>query len=101
VALKRATDTPMDIARTCLKALKINEELSHFGSTMAISDAGVAAYIAEAALNSVLLSADINIPSIKDKQYVDNAVAEKERLIREAALLKEKTINTVRERMKL
>lgn len=99
-ALKKATDTPMNIARTCLRALEITEKLSHIGNKMAISDAGVAAYVSEAALNAVLLSADINIPMIKDKQYVENIVAEKEKLVREAALLKEKAVAKVQERMK-
>lgn len=99
-ALKKATDVPMEIARTCLRSLEITEELSHIGNKMAISDAGVAAYVSEAALNSVLLSADINIPMIKDKQYVDGVVAEKEKLVEKAASLKGKAVDKVQERMK-
>jgi len=99
-ALKKATDTPLEIARVCLETLKIAEELSTFGNKTAISDVGVGAFVAEAALNSVLLSVDINIPSIKDTAYVEKANAEKERLIAEAKELKEKAVSQVLERMK-
>ena len=94
-ALKKATDTPLEIARVCLESLKIAEELSAFGNKTAISDVGVGAYVAEAALNSVLLSVDINIPSIKDIAYVEKANAEKERLMAEAKELKEKAVSQV------
>jgi formiminotetrahydrofolate cyclodeaminase len=98
-ALKGATDTPMEIARVCLQGLELAEELSTIGNKGAISDVGVAAYVAEAALNSVLLSVDINIPSIKDADYVEKIQAEKYALIVKAAQLREKAVAQVRERM--
>ena len=100
LALKKATDTPMEIARVCLDALKIADELSGFGNKGAISDVGVGAYVAEAALNSVLLSVDINIPGIKDAMYVNKVTAEKNQLVSEARTLKEKAVSQVQERMK-
>lgn len=98
-ALKSSTDTPMEIARVCLKALKVTEQLSKIGNKMAISDAGVAALAAEAALNGVLLSADANIPSISDRDYVNRIVDEKKALVMEAGRLKEKTLAVVRQKM--
>jgi len=99
-ALKTATDTPMEIARTLLEALVITDKLSKIGNTMAISDAGVAAYVCEAALNGVLLSVDINIPMVKDEEYVKNILAEKEQLVVKAKELKDKAVAVVQERMK-
>ncbi|MCL6635584.1 MAG: cyclodeaminase/cyclohydrolase family protein [Peptococcaceae bacterium] len=99
-ALKSATDTPMEIARVCLKALEITDKLAPIGNKMAISDAGVAAVVAEAALNGVLLSADINIPMIKDGEYVKKTVAEKEQMVAEAKRLKDRAFAVVQERLK-
>lgn len=99
-ALKRATDTPVDAARVLLEALSITDELAKIGNTMAISDAGVAAYVCEAAINAVLLSADINIPMVKDQDYVRGIQEEKGRIVAEAKRLKESAVATVRERMK-
>ena len=99
-ALKSATDTPMEIARVCLEILSITEKLSTIGNKMAISDAGVAAYVAEACVNAVLLSADINIPMIKDEEYVQKVLAEKAQLVEEAKKLKDMSLAVVQERMK-
>jgi formiminotetrahydrofolate cyclodeaminase len=99
LALKSATDTPMEIARVCLDVLKLADELSVFGNKGAISDVGVGAYVAEAALNGVLLSVDINVPSIKDSAYVEKVNAEKNQLIAEAKALREKAVSKVQERM--
>ncbi len=98
-ALKAATDTPMEIAEVCLEGLSYAEELSLYGNKGAISDVGVAAYVAEAALNSVLLSVDINLPGIKDADYVNKIQAKKYALIVRARDLKEKTVAQVRERL--
>lgn len=99
-ALKEATDEPMKVAGLLLEALVLIEKLSKIGNKMAISDAGVAAYVCEAAINAVLLSADINIPMVKDQEYVRNVVLEKERIASEAKRLMELAVATVRERMK-
>ncbi len=99
-ALKAATDTPMEIARVLLEALEITGRLAKLGNKMAISDAGVAAYVCEAALNAVLLSVDINLPMIKDEHYVQNIMAEKEQLMSKATAFKEQAVAVVQERMK-
>lgn len=99
-ALKSATDTPLEIASTCLEAVKLAEQLSKIGNKGAISDVGVAAYVAEAALNSALLSVDINLPGIKDADYVARASAERARLVNEALALKEQAVAKVQERLK-
>lgn len=99
-ALQSATDTPLTIAATCLEALKLAHRLAPIGNKGAISDVGVAAYVAEAALNAALLSVDINLPGITDQAYVQKAGAERERLVREAARLKAEAVATVQERLK-
>ena len=99
-ALKGATETPMKVARACVNLLRIVCELAPIGNKMAISDAGVAAYLGEASLRAVLLNVDINIPSIKDEEYVKNVILERDNLIAEGHALKEKALTVVMERMK-
>ncbi len=98
-ALKTATNEPVEVAGTLLEALVITEKLSKIGNKMAISDAGVAAYVCEAAINGVLLSADINIPMITDQDFVARVKEEKARIVAEAKRLKELAVATVNERM--
>jgi len=98
-ALKEATLSPLKAAGTLLDALSITSRLAQIGNKMAISDAGVAAYVCEAALNAVLLNVDINMPLIKDKNFIEEAEKEKNRLIAEAGRLKDLAVAAVRERM--
>ncbi len=99
-ALRGSTEIPVEIARTCLMILQLTQRLSGIGNKMAISDAGIAATITEAALNSVLLTASSNIPLIKDTVYAGRVAAEITSLTAEAGQLKENILNVVRERMK-
>lgn len=98
-ALKTATNEPVEIARTLLDALVITEKLSKIGNKMAISDAGVAAYVCEAAINAVLLSADINIPMVTDQEFVKAIKEEKAKIVAEARRLKDLAVAKVNERM--
>lgn len=98
-ALKSATETPLEIARVCLDLLQIVVELAPVGNKMAISDAGVAAYLGEASLKAALLSVDINLPQIKDEKYVQKVRQDKDGLIKQAEELKEQALSTVFSRM--
>ncbi|MDS1030095.1 cyclodeaminase/cyclohydrolase family protein [Bacillota bacterium LX-D] len=98
-ALKDATDTPLKIAKTCLEGLKIAKEIALIGNKGAISDVGVGAYVLESALNSVLLSVDINLPSIKDELYKQNVIKDKDKIVNEAKEILNKTIEVVQQRI--
>ncbi|MDD4766930.1 MAG: cyclodeaminase/cyclohydrolase family protein [Desulfotomaculaceae bacterium] len=98
-ALKGATEIPMEMARVCLQALQVTCRLSGIGNKAAISDAGVAAVMIEAALNGALLNVDINTPIIKDRNYTDRILAEKENMLKEAGKLKSQALAVVRERI--
>lgn len=99
-ALRGATETPMKVARACVRLLRIVSELAPIGNKMAISDAGVAAYLGEASLKAVLLNVDINIPNITDEEYVRNVMLERDKLISEGQSLKEKALPIIIERIK-
>lgn len=99
-ALKGATETPLEIARLCLEVLKVVDEIAPIGNTMAISDAGVAAHLADGALKSALLNVDINLPSIKDEAFAREARENKEGLIDQARQLKDRALTTISGRMK-
>lgn len=99
-ALLEATKTPLEIARTLQEALAITVQLSRIGNKMAISDAGVAAYVCEAAVQAALLNVDINLPMVRDYDFKAQALEEKERIAAEARRLKEEAVAIVNERMK-
>ncbi|MFZ3130370.1 MAG: cyclodeaminase/cyclohydrolase family protein [Desulfosporosinus sp.] len=98
-ALVSAADTPLGISQNCYKILQLAQELAPIGNLGAISDVGVAAYLAESALKSAMLSVDINLPQIKDEGYQERVKAERTRLLEQAAVLCAETVAVVQSRM--
>ena len=98
-AAKRATLVPLDICKTSLDIVSEADGLSKYGNLMAISDVGVGAMVAEAALRSCMLSVDINLPSIKDQDFVKEVLAEKARLFTQAEKLRILAMARVIEKM--
>ncbi len=83
-ALIGATEAPLTIARACLSVARIGAELAETANPQTISDAATAATLAEAALQSAIFQARINLKSIKDKAYVEQARQEIAALLDEA-----------------
>lgn len=69
-ALKNATLVPLRIAEAAVKVMDLCRPVAEKGNRWAVSDAGVAALVAEAALRSAALNALINLGSIKDQTFV-------------------------------
>ncbi len=92
-AAKKATLVPLDICKACLEILVEADELSKYGNKMAISD------VAEAAMRSCMLSVDINLPSIKDQDFVKDVQDERARLFTKAEELKVLAMARVKEKM--
>lgn len=68
-ALKRAIEVPYRIAEACEAVLALAERAAAKGVRIAVSDAGTAACLAEAALQAALLSVDINLKLIQNEKY--------------------------------
>ncbi len=98
-ALKEATETPMAAAAAGLELLKLACRVAEIGTKTAVSDAGVAALLADAMIEASLITADCNLIRIKDQSYVNESSIKKDRLQREAKELKEKTLKFMRQRM--
>ncbi|MCD8086095.1 MAG: cyclodeaminase/cyclohydrolase family protein [Clostridiales bacterium] len=80
-ALDRACAVPMDIMRTCCKAISLIEVYAAKGSVMAVSDAGVAAACCKAALQGASLNVFINTCSMTDRDKAESLNREAEELL--------------------
>lgn len=69
--LKEAAEIPLEIMRKSCEALKLIIMYAQKGSTLAISDAGCAAAMCRAALESAALNVYINTKSMKDRQLAE------------------------------
>ena len=70
-ALKKAAEVPLKVAERCLELLKIASQLLKIGNPRLISDVGVGAILAEAALKSAALNVEINLSYIKDEGFIE------------------------------
>lgn len=71
VALVDACEVPLDIMSNCAKVIELSDFLAYNGSRLALSDVGVAAVFAKAALRGAALNVFINTTSMDDKQRAE------------------------------
>jgi len=93
--LRDATKVPMQIAEACVQVLQLCKPIAEKGNVGAVSDAGVAALLAEAALRSAALNVLINLAAIKDAEFVARERAALESLLAGKAEMKEEIYNLV------
>ncbi|MGB7990683.1 MAG: methenyltetrahydrofolate cyclohydrolase, partial [Candidatus Methylophosphatis roskildensis] len=82
--LEQATEVPLACARVCAEVIDLAHRAAEKGNRNVISDAGVAALAAQAALRSAALNVYINAPGIEDREFAEARVAEIEVLLRDA-----------------
>ena len=94
-ALKDAEAVPMEVAEACVEVLDLCTPMAEKGNRLAVSDAGVAALLAEAGLRSAALNVLINLAYIKDEDFVRVEQAKLDRLLAGKAQLKEQVYELV------
>lgn len=99
-ALKAGASVPMDIMRTCGKALDVIKEFADKGSRLAISDAGCAAACCRAAIRAASLNVFINTKSMKDREYAESLNAEADMLLEKYNKLADQIFASVEERLR-
>ena len=82
---KAAVQSPLGIARECLDVLRLANKLLGKSNTNALSDLGVASLQAYAGLEGAIMNVKINIPSIKDTNFVSETSLEVSALLEEGA----------------
>jgi len=99
-SLIEAAKVPLKVAYKCLDILSLSREIAEEGNINVVSDAGVAALMTEAALESAILNVKINLRMIKDERIREELSSSiKEVLLKEKGQ-KEKVLKIVEEKMK-
>jgi methenyltetrahydrofolate cyclohydrolase len=84
-AMRTATDVPLEIMRACRRALRDAPIVAVHSIRSTHGDVGVAIELLRAAVRSVGLTIDANLPSLKDVEYASAAKTERQRLDMESA----------------
>ena len=96
-ALRVACVPPYKMMETLNKVIDLLDELGHIGSRIALSDVGVGAAFAGAALKGASLNVFINAKSMADREYADDLVARTQALLDEGCKKADDTFQTVME----
>ncbi len=98
-ATMAATRVPLEIAEAARKVVELSGPVAEKGSRLAVSDAGIAALLGEAAVHSALLNVKINLPTIEDEMFVSEARRRMEKVLAGLAKRREAILRTVEERI--
>jgi len=80
-ALLGASRVPLDTARACARVAELAAAVAAKGNTNAVSDAGVAALLAEAACRGAAYNVRINVAALEDKSRGASLAAEATELV--------------------
>ena len=94
-ALREACDAPLACVKLCADVIGLAAIVSEKGSATVISDGGVAALAAHAALRSAALNVLVNAKAIEDRAFADARLAELDAISGSAAAQAEATIRAV------
>ena len=96
-ALLAAAEPPLDIMELCMEALRLTARISEIGSRLAVSDAGCAAALLRAAMQSASLNVRINTKMLKDRNAAEELNAKTNRLLAEGLQLSDRVFEAVAE----
>ena len=99
-ASKTATAVPLRTLESCVKAAALSVAAAKYGNASAVSDAGVAALLAEAAAKAAAYNVKINLPGIKDEAFAKDCRERMEKALAEAGKYAAETAELVEAALK-
>ncbi len=88
-ALQGAAEVPLEVAETALEVAKLSLPAAEKGNVNGVSDAGVAALLADAAAQSAALNVKVNLAWIEDEEFSGEAWTRIEAVLSETARLRD------------
>jgi methenyltetrahydrofolate cyclohydrolase len=88
-ALQGAAEAPLEVAEAAVEVARLSLPAAEKGNPNAVSDAGVAVLLAEAASQSAALNVKINLAWIEDESFKTQAWARTEATLSETARLRD------------
>ncbi|MFZ4542702.1 MAG: glutamate formimidoyltransferase [Saprospiraceae bacterium] len=82
-ATKKAIEVPLRVMELCYSTFDIIEEMVEKGNPNSVTDAGVGALCARAAIHGANLNVKINVSGLKDTVFVEKATARANEIIAE------------------
>ena len=98
-ATKIAIEVPMQVVHLCLKCFPLIQQMVDTGNPNSVTDAGVGALCARAAVHGAALNVKVNAIDLKDREYAEKAITEANSAMEEASRLELGIMAAVQEKM--
>ena len=98
-ATKFAIETPLKTMEVSLNSFEIVKAMADIGNPNSVTDAGVGALCARAAVHGAFLNVKINCGDFKDKKYVKEILAKATKMTKEADKLEKEVMKIVNSKM--
>jgi glutamate formiminotransferase/formiminotetrahydrofolate cyclodeaminase len=99
MATKTAIEIPLKVMELCFSTFDIIEEMVKNGNPNSVTDAGVGALCARAAVHGAYLNVKINSSGLKDESYVEKTLKSASEIIAQTDLREKQILQLVDERM--
>ncbi len=96
-AMRTAIDIPLRTMRACERALRDAPVVARFGNPNAATDAAVGARLLVAAIESAGLNVDVNLPGVRDAEFVDRSSQERQALLASGTQLARQVAEAMRQ----
>jgi len=90
-----ATQVPLQTMRTAFRTFEVADEMAREGNPASVSDAGVGALAARAAVQGAYLNVKINAAGLKDRATAESLLAEAAQIARDADAAERRILETV------
>jgi glutamate formiminotransferase/formiminotetrahydrofolate cyclodeaminase len=94
-ALLKAAEVPLETARASVEVAELAAIVAEKGNTNAVTDAGVAALLAQAACRGAAYNVRVNVQALDDKSKGAALAREAEQLVKKAGELAERATSAV------
>jgi len=98
-ATKQAASVPLEVMEKAFEVLKLAKIVAEKGNVNTVSDAGVAALLAKAAIEGAGYNVKINLSSISDQDFVNQTKERFDRITAESVSFAEGIKKTVEEKL--
>lgn len=99
-ATLQAIDVPLRVMQLSLDSMKLIRVMAETGNPNSVSDAGVGALCAKAAVHGAFLNVQINAGGLSDKKLAAEKIAEGEKMLKDASAMEISILKIVQEKMK-
>jgi glutamate formiminotransferase/formiminotetrahydrofolate cyclodeaminase len=98
-ATKYATEVPFKVLETAYNSMEVMKAMADFGNPNSVTDAGVGALCARAAVRGALLNVKINAGGLKDEAFAKEIMTKGDEIAAKAKALEDEIMVMVEEKI--